>query len=102
MAATWLKAHTSLFRGRPREGVLATHEASNLPRLRSGLRRGAPCLREGRGGLRSGVPTEARRNFQPAGVPEGPLATALHVSVRGVALVITPSSTITTKEASEA
>ncbi len=59
------------------------HAPSNLPGLRSGLRRGAPSLREGRGGRRRGVLTEARRHFQPAGGPPRSLERERSSSRRG-------------------
>ena len=46
--------------------MLAPHEAPNLPRLRSGLRRGAPCLQIGCVGPWGGALTEVRRHFKPA------------------------------------
>lgn len=64
--ATCLKARKSTFSGWPRAGLLAPHEAPDLPRLRSGLRRGAPHLQEDRGRPSRGVLAEVRRNFQQA------------------------------------
>ena len=43
-------------------GLAGATRGPNLLRLRSGLRRGAPCLQEGRGGPWRGVPTEAGRH----------------------------------------
>ena len=43
-ARTWSKAREPSCWGQAGAGSLAPHEASNLLGLRSGLRRGAPCL----------------------------------------------------------
>ena len=44
-------------------GLAGPHEASNLSRLRSGLRKGAPCLQAGQGEPRGGALTEVWRHF---------------------------------------
>ena len=46
--------------------MLVSHEDANLPGPRSGLRRGAPRLQEGRGGRRDCDLSDVWRHFQPA------------------------------------
>ena len=55
---------TSCWR-RVRAGSLAPHEASHLPRPRSGRRRGAPRLQIGRVGTWGGALMEVWRPFEP-------------------------------------
>ena len=56
--------------GQVMAGLLAPHEAPDLPGPRSGPRRGTPCHRVGPWG---GVLIEVRRHIQPAGVPQSVL-----------------------------